>query len=98
MPPGDAGARALEDLWAGEGNCPYWHGVFGGVYLPHIRGAAFSHLIAAEAVADRAHHAGPYAEGTSADLDGDGRPEVLLSTDMAVCTIDPARGGSVVEW
>jgi 4-alpha-glucanotransferase len=98
MPPGPDRSLALEDLWAGEGNCPYWHGVFGGVYLPHIRGAAFSHLIAAEAIADRARHASPYAEGTSADLDGDGRPEVLLSTDMVVCTIDPARGGSVVEW
>ena len=47
MPPGADKTRALDELWSGEGNCPYWHGVFGGVYLPHIRGAAFSHLIAA---------------------------------------------------
>jgi hypothetical protein len=98
MPPGPERARALDALWAGECNCPYWHGVFGGVYLPHIRGAAWSHLIEAEAIADRARHPGPYARGEPGDLDADGRPEVLLATDTAVCTVDPARGGSLVEW
>jgi len=98
MSPGAERARAREALWAGQCNCPYWHGVFGGVYLPHIRGAAFSHLIAAEAIADRAAHAGPYAESETEDLDGDGRPDVRLATDVAVCTVTPARGGSVVEW
>ncbi len=106
MPPGPEKARALDELWAGECNCTYWHGVFGGVYLPHIRGAAFSHLIAAEALADHARHPGPhaeglpglYAEGEAADLDGDGRDEVLLSADLTVLTVDPARGGSLVEW
>jgi len=106
MPPGSERARALDELWAGECNCTYWHGVFGGVYLPHIRGAAFSHLIAAEALADHARHPGPhaeglpglYAEGEAADLDGDGRDEVLLSADLTVLTVDPARGGSLVEW
>jgi len=98
MPRGPDRTRALDELWAGECNCTYWHGVFGGVYLPHIRGAAFSHLIAAEAMADRSRHPGPYAEGAATDLDGDGRPEVLLATDTTVLTVDPARGGSVVEW
>src|SRR5207237_291485 len=86
-------------LWAGEGNCPYWHGVFGGVYLPHIRGAAFSHLIAAEALADAAaRDPGPYALGEAADLDGDGHTEVRLATDVLALTVDPGRGGSLVEW
>ncbi|HKV44010.1 MAG TPA: alpha-amylase/4-alpha-glucanotransferase domain-containing protein [bacterium] len=98
MRPGQARARALEDLWAGECNCPYWHGVFGGVYLPHIRGAAFSHLVAAESAADAARHPGAHAIGEAADLDGDGRTEVRLATDVLVLTVDPGRGGSVVEW
>ena len=98
MPPGAESTAAREALWAGQCNCPYWHGVFGGVYLPHIRGAAFSHLIAAEAIADASAHEGPYAEDETRDLDGDGRPEVRLATDVAVCTVSPARGGSVYEW
>ncbi len=98
MPPGPERQRALNDLWAGEGNCTYWHGVFGGVYLPHIRGTAFSHLIAAEALADRSRDPEAYATAETADLDGDGRLEVRLATDLLVCTVDPGRGGSLVEW
>ena len=98
MPAGAPRTRALDALWAGEANCPYWHGVFGGVYLPHIRGAAFSNLVAAESMADAAQHPGPYALGETGDLDGDGRQEVRLATDMLVLTVDPARGGCVVEW
>ncbi len=98
MSPGAPRARAREALWAGQCNCPYWHGVFGGVYLPHIRGAAFSHLITAEAIADGTAHPAPYADSETEDLDGDGRPDIRLATDAAVCTVSPARGGSVVEW
>ena len=98
MPDGPAQVRALEALWAGEGNCPYWHGVFGGVYLPHVRGTAFANLIAAEAMVEGAQHAGPYARGETEDLDGDGRMDVRLATDTFVLTVDPSRGGSVIEW
>ena len=98
MPGGVAQARARDALWAGECNCPYWHGVFGGVYLPHVRGAVFARLIAAEAMAEAAHHSGPYAVAEAGDLDGDGRTDVRLATDILVLTVDPARGGCVVEW
>jgi len=91
-------ARALDDLWTGECNCPYWHGVFGGIYLPHIRGAAFGHLIAAEAAADAARRPHPFAVAETADLDGDGRADVRLANDVLVLTVDPARGGSMIEW
>lgn len=92
-----AGARrsqALQDLWAGQCNEPYWHGVFGGIYLPHIRRATFGHLIAAEAVADRRRAAGT----ERADLDGDGTPEVELASPAMVIAVDPQDGGGVVEW
>ncbi len=98
MPAGGERDRALDHLWAGQCNCPYWHGVFGGVYLPHIRTAAFGHLIAAEALADRARHAGGYADAECEDLDGDGRPDIRLASDTMVCTLTPGRGGAVVEW
>jgi len=31
--------KAQTHLFRGQCNCPYWHGVFGGMYLPHLRSA-----------------------------------------------------------
>lgn len=96
LPPGRRRQLALDDLWRAQCNCPYWHGVFGGVYLPHIRRANFAHLIAAEARADEAGRTGPSV--FTADLDGDGAPEVELSTPAMVLWVDPAEGAGVVAW
>ncbi len=41
------------ELYRGQCNCPYWHGAFGGVYLPHLRNAIYNHLIAADNLLDR---------------------------------------------
>ena len=94
MRPGTRRTQALQDLWAGQANCPYWHGVFGGIYLPHIRRATFGHLIGAEALADRGRGAGT----ERVDLDGDGAPEVELASPAMVIAVDPQDGGGVVEW
>jgi len=44
--------EAFDALWSGQCNCPYWHGVFGGLYLSHLRDAIYSNLIRAEILAD----------------------------------------------
>src|SRR5438309_9043948 len=80
--------RALVDLWAGECNCPYWHGVFGGIYLPHIRRATFGHLIAADVRAEQNRR----VAGTIADLDGDGAPDVELVSPAMLLAVDPDEG------
>ena len=41
-------------LWRGQANDAYWHGVFGGCYLPHLRRAVKTALLEAEARAGRA--------------------------------------------
>ena len=46
--PADVLDRARDHLYRGQCNCPYWHGAFGGIYLPHLRNAIYSHLIAAD--------------------------------------------------
>jgi alpha-amylase len=99
-----AGARrdqALDHLWQGQCNCPYWHGIFGGIYLGHIRSANYAHLIEAERLADaarRAKRGAPRVEAALQDLDADGRPEVLVSTESQVLSIDPDECGSIVTW
>ncbi len=74
----DAGGAGKESLWKAQCNCGYWHGVFGGVYLPHIRRAIYSNLLSAEA-AGRADG----CEITEEDWDGDGLPEFLVETKQA---------------
>ena len=42
----------LHELWMGQCNDAYWHGIFGGLYLPHLRSSLYRHLIAAESLAE----------------------------------------------
>jgi len=48
-----AASRMHDHLYQAQCNDPYWHGVFGGLYLPHLRSAVYEHLIQAEFLADR---------------------------------------------
>jgi hypothetical protein len=95
---GNASA-ARDALWSGQCNCPYWHGVFGGLYLRHIRWATHRQLIAAERQADRLlHRKTDWLEVRREDLDYDGRPEVLVQTaDLSLC-FHPYLGGMLSEW
>jgi alpha-amylase len=102
---GSAGAgearlqEALDHLWAGQCNCPYWHGVFGGSYLFHIRSANFAHLIQAERLLDEvAHGRGPWLAWEREDFDCDGAEELLVSGSAQNLYVDLEEGGSVVEW
>ena len=46
-------AVIADHLYQGQSNDCYWHGLFGGIYLSHMRLATLEHLIAAEDAADR---------------------------------------------
>ncbi len=88
--------RATRELYTGQCNCAYWHGVFGGLYLSHLRRAVYAHLIAAEELASRA--AGDAAPVTALDADGDGVDELRLRTGAMSLILDPDEGGAVTEW
>ena len=66
-------ARALDHLLQGQSNDCYWHGLFGGIYIAHMRLASYEHLIAAEDAADRARGSGRSGTLADVDLDGDRR-------------------------
>jgi 4-alpha-glucanotransferase len=69
-------------LYAAQANDAYWHGLFGGLYLPHLRRAIWNNLIPLEATLDAAGSPEPKWTG---DLDLDGVDEVLLAdTDLKV--------------
>lgn len=94
-----ARTAALDHLWAGQCSCPYWHGVFGGIYLFHIREANYAHLIAAQTLAERAaHDMADWLDVESADIDRDGREEAVVSTASQWLIFDAPVGGALVEW
>jgi alpha-amylase len=97
--PGEARDRALDHTWSAQCNCAYWHGLFGGVYLFHIRAANYAHLIAAEELADQeTRESETWVDVERGDLDADTRDEVILNTDQQVLTFKPSYGGALVEW
>jgi len=100
LAPGPVRDRAVDQLQRGQGNDPYWHGLFGGLYLSHLRTAAAGHLIAAEDLADgEARRLGRSPDGAFIrDLDLDGRPEILLSAPGQVVTVKPDEGAGIGAW
>ncbi|MFN4324796.1 MAG: alpha-amylase/4-alpha-glucanotransferase domain-containing protein [Azonexus sp.] len=59
----------VDELYRAQANDAYWHGLFGGLYLPHLRRAVWNNLVALEAALD-AQQARPALASLDADLDG----------------------------
>ena len=112
--PGPAGrqtrdaARMVDHLYQSQCNDAYWHGVFGGLYLPHLRSAVYEQLIAAEAMADAVLKGGNAGGRTGAakpswlavergDLDRDGHEELMVNSELMNVFLDPAAGGRITE-
>lgn len=86
--------EAVRELWRAQANCAYWHGMFGGIYLPHIRQRLWYHLLRAEDALERER--GPERMLRRFDLDADGEDEVVVTTPDLVVVVDPSDG-AVVE-
>ena len=84
----------LDHVHAAQCNDAYWHGVFGGLYLPHLRHTLWEHLITAERMMRR-------QEGLTLDMidiDFDGRVEVYAHSSTFSAIIKPGCGGQLVEF
>ncbi len=57
--------EVLHEIHRAQCNDAYWHGVFGGIYLPHLRHAVYRHLLRAERTLGRR-----FASLKDHDLDG----------------------------
>ncbi len=87
---------ARDRLYAGQCNCPYWHGVFGGLYLPHIRQAVYAALIEADARLDRLLER-PEIDICTKDYDADGHDEIVCSGEVFTAVFKPRRGGTLLH-
>jgi hypothetical protein len=86
-------------LWQAQCNCPYWHGVFGGLYLADIRASTYQNLVDAENRADSTLHAGrTWLDWENKDIDLDGHEELVIESSCQNVYVSPAQGGAIVEW
>lgn len=91
----DTAERLLHE---GQCNCAYWHGVFGGLYLNHLRTAVYERLIAADRMMDEVEHGGKaWLRCERYDFDGDGNDEVVLESERLAVFVSPQDGGTIFE-
>ncbi len=80
-----------QKLYQSQANDAYWHGLFGGLYLPHLRRAIYNDLVALEEMLDNCvSRAAYFTEDT--DLDGvdeaylqNGIVQIILKLDRSAC-------------
>ncbi len=93
------GPEARDFLYRAQCNDVYWHGLFGGLYLNHLREAVYANLLRAEGLSDRVLHGGKdrWTEAASGDLDADGGEEAILKTPEFTLLVHGHDGGAITE-
>ncbi len=98
LPENAAGMRQAEEmhslLYAAQANDAYWHGLFGGLYMPHLRRGVYRALIRLEALLDQAM-ARPAR--LRLDFDQDGSDELFLHNDKVQAIIRLDGCASICE-
>jgi alpha-amylase len=84
-------------LFKGQCNCPYWHGVFGGAYLTHLRSANYEALIGAQNILYDLENKKPAVAVEEADFDADGQNEIIVESPTIFCVISPHQSGCITE-
>jgi alpha-amylase len=88
---------AYRRLLAAQCNDAYWHGVFGGLYAPHLRHGVYSQLIRAEAELEKLAKTFRTRRIFAAPWEwfGTGREALEIGTAQVSCLIEPADGATV---
>lgn len=87
---------ALEKIWRAQCNDPYWHGIFGGLYLTNLRSTAYRNLISAENELDKIERK-KIIKYEFTDFDKDGKEELIVETPNFNVYINPNYGGQIFE-
>ena len=89
--------EAVRELYRSQCNCPYWHGLFGGLYLNYLRHAVYQCMLRAETLADEtlAAAGSPRALIETVDVDTDGADELVVTGAKLGLVIEPDEGGTV---
>jgi 4-alpha-glucanotransferase len=87
--------EALHHFWRSQCNCAFWHGVFGGIYLPHLREALWKELSCAEWIA--LNDLDCYPHVLNEDINADGFDETSVITPAQSLLVHPDFGLTVSE-
>jgi alpha-amylase len=89
-------ARAHTHVLRAQCNDAYWHGVFGGLYAPHLRTEPWRELVRAETLAAEI---APARRGTvcaeRSDFDADGNDEIYVTSSRLAALVRPSDGGTI---
>jgi alpha-amylase len=88
-------AIARDQLLRAQCNDAYWHGVFGGLYAPHLRTELWRNLVRAELAADKLIPGGQIGRVEMLDYDTDGKNELLFTGPEYQALLKPSDGGTV---
>ena len=89
-------AKAITHLLRSQSNDAYWHGIFGGLYAPHLRTELWRELVRAETIADELRlGAKQYQSMARLDFDADGREEIEIVSHQFAAVIKPSGGGTI---
>jgi 4-alpha-glucanotransferase len=92
----DAREKTQTLLLRGQCNDPYWHGVFGGLYAPHLRTALWRSLQEAEAIADGLSHVtSEYQSVSKFDFDADAHDELYFTSHRFAALLKPSDGATI---
>jgi 4-alpha-glucanotransferase len=87
--------EARDRLLRAQGNDAYWHGVFGGLYAPHLRTELWRNLVRAEALVDQLTPGGSIPRVEFLDYDADGNSELLFSAPEYQALLKPSDGATL---
>ncbi len=85
--------KSLELLYALQTNDVFWHGVFGGLYLPNLRDNAYKYLLGLEKT-----FANTKIQYKVDDFDMDGYDELKVLTNSFSFVFSSKNGGQMVEF
>jgi len=91
-------AQARDLLLRAQCNDAYWHGVFGGLYAPHLRTELWRNLVRAESYADRQTAATLVPRVELLDYDADGAHEHLFTASEYQALLKPTDGGTIAAF
>src|SRR5271168_3200271 len=87
--------QARDLLLRAQCNDAYWHGIFGGLYAPHLRTELWRSLIRAEVIADNQTPGALLPRVELLDYDSDGANELLFTAPEYQVLLKPTDGATI---